>query len=361
MSNWLNWQKKISLLLLALTLCHLYGCDRNVNRGGNNNSVNQLNTDNGANRLAEIRDRGKLICGVNGQLPGFSFLAENGAYSGIDVDLCRAVAAALFDDPTKVEFRDLNAEERFEAVDSGKVDLLSRNTTWTLSRDTEMGMEFAPTIFYDGQGLLVKKASRIERLDDLDGKSVCVVSGTTNEQNLAERMRRLSLSYIPVVFEDVDLLYDAYEQGRCEAVTSDRSQLTVRRTALNQPEDHQVLKLILSKEPLGALVAEGDPQWFDTVKWVTYALIQAEQLGIDSKNVDRLAQTNNPQIKRFLGVEGNLGQKINLPADFTRSIVKHVGNYGEIYARNIGQPYDLPRGLNALSSDGGLIYSPPFR
>ena len=331
--------------------------------GGCNDRANQVgeNSDEDLGRLNLVKERGSLVCGVNGELPGFSFVDENGEYSGMDVDLCRAVASAMFDDPNQVEFRDLGSQERFVAVQSGEVDLLSRNTTWTLGRDTSVGMEFAPTTFYDGQGILTTKASKIERLEDLAGKSVCVLSGTTNEQNLADRMRKLNLDYSPVVFEDTDLLYAAYEQGRCEAATSDRSQLTARRAVMGKPADHQVLKTVLSKEPLGPLTANGDSEWFDVVKWTTYAMIQAEELGITSENVDSFAETEDPQIRRFLGLEGKLGDDMGLPNDFARRIVKNVGNYGEIYKRNIGDPFNLDRGLNALWTDGGLLYSPPFR
>ncbi|MEM8832408.1 MAG: amino acid ABC transporter substrate-binding protein [Cyanobacteria bacterium P01_G01_bin.19] len=361
MSAWITIKQKFSPLLLALALIAVVsGCGNSANNAGGSNGEAEPQSD-GNSQLTTVSNRGSLVCGVNGQLPGFSFVDENGEYSGMDVDICRAVAAALFDDPTKVEYRDLSAQERFTAVQSGEVDMLSRNTTWTLSRDTSVGMEFAPTTFYDGQGLLTSRQGGIQQLEDLNNKSVCVLSGTTNEQNLADRMRKLGLSYSPVVFEDVDLLYGAYEQGRCEVATSDRSQLTARRAVLAQPDEHQVLDVVLSKEPLGPLVANGDSQWFDVVKWVTYATIQAEELGINSQNIDSFAQTEDPEIGRFLGTEGNLGEDMGLPNDFARRIVQHVGNYGEIYERNIGQPFQLERGLNALWSDGGLMYAPPFR
>ncbi|MEM9508629.1 MAG: amino acid ABC transporter substrate-binding protein [Cyanobacteria bacterium P01_E01_bin.35] len=347
----------LNSILIALMLM-VSSCTTN---GNNNSESGTKQASNNSSRLSAVKNRGSLVCGVNGQLPGFSFVDQNGEYSGLDVDLCRAIAAALFDDPSQVEFRDLGAQERFVAVQSGEVDLLSRNTTWTLSRDTSVGMEFAPTTFYDGQGLLVTNASNISDLNDLDGKSVCVLSGTTNEQNLADRMRKLGLSYSPVVFEDVDLMYAAYEQGRCEVATSDRSQLTARRAVLAKPEAHQVLEVVLSKEPLGPLTANGDANWFDVVKWVTYAMIQGEELGINSQNVASFAQTEDPEIRRFLGTEGNLGEDMGLPNDFAQNIIKHVGNYGEVYQRNIGDPFGLERGLNALWTDGGLMYSPPFR
>ena len=361
MSKWI-FKSKFSLILLSLLAIAIgSGCSSGSNDSNVADAENETAIENSNSRLATVTERGSLVCGVNGQLPGFSFVNENGEYLGMDVDLCRAVASALFDDPDAVEFRDLGAQERFVAVQSGEVDLLSRNTTWTLSRDTSVGMEFAPTTFYDGQGILASNASNIQGLEDLGGKSVCVLSGTTNEQNLADRMRRLGLEYSPITFEDVDLLYAAYEQGRCEAATSDRSQLTARRAVLAQPDDHQVLDVVLSKEPLGPLTANGDSQWFDAVKWVTYAMIQAEELGINSQNVDSFANTEDPVIRRFLGLEGNLGQDMGLPNDFAQRIVKNVGNYGEVYQRNIGDPFNLDRGLNALWTDGGLMYSPPFR
>ena len=226
--------------------------------GGDSNSGNAVSS-----RLDTVKNRGSLICGVNGQLPGFSFVNENGEYSGMDVDICRAVASALFNDPDKVEYRDLSAQERFTAVQSGEVDLLSRNTTWTISRDTSVGMEFAPTTFYDGQGVMATKASGIKRLQDMQNKSICILAGTTNEQNLADTMRKLGVNYKPVVFEDTDAVYAAYEQGRCEAVTADRSQLIARRVVLGNPDAHQILGVVISKEPLGTLVMR---------KWLFQAL-----------------------------------------------------------------------------------------
>lgn len=357
MSAWITLKQKLSPIFLGLALVAISsGCSNNSAESDNGEAQQTV-----SGRLGTVVDRGNLVCGVNGQLPGFGFVDENGEYSGMDVDICRAVASALFGDPSQVEFRDLSTQERFTAVQSGEVDLLSRNTTWTLSRDTSVGMEFAPTTFYDGQGLLVSQASNIQGLEDLGGKSVCVLSGTTNEQNLADRMRKLGLNYTPVVLEDVDLLYGAYEQGRCEAATSDRSQLVARRAVLAQPDDHEVLEVVLSKEPLGPLTANGDTQWSDAIKWVTYAMIQAEELGINSQNVDSFANSEDPTIRRFLGLEGNLGADMGLPNDFAQQIVRNVGNYGEVYQRNIGEPFNLERGLNALWTDGGLMYAPPFR
>ena len=315
----------------------------------------------GASRLDTVLERGNLICGVNGQLPGFSFVDENGEYSGLDVDICRAIAAALFDDPSQVEYRDLSAQERFTAVQSGEVDILSRNTTWTLNRDTAVGMEFAPTTFYDGQGIMAKNASGVQSLEDLNGKSICILSGTTTEQNLADRMRKLGVNYDGVVFEDTDAVYAAYEQGRCEAVTADRSQLVARKAVLANPDDHTLLDDVFSKEPLGPLVANGDSEWSDAVKWITYSLIQAEEFGLNSQNVADFSETEDPQISRFLGQEGSLGEDVGLPNDFAARVVSNVGNYGEIYERNIGEPFGLERGQNQLWTEGGLLYSPPFR
>jgi general L-amino acid transport system substrate-binding protein len=340
------------LLLLTTNAC---------GGGGNTDTTTTETPTKTSGILDKVKSRGTLICGVNGQLPGFSFVDQNGEYSGMDVDLCRAVAAALFDDPTKVEFRDLSAQERFTAVQSGEVDLLSRNTTWTISRDTSVGMEFAPTTFYDGQGMMVTKTSGVQKLEDLKGKSICVKAGTTSEQNISDRMTKLKVNYQPIVFEDDDALFNAYVQGRCPAITADRSQLTARRAILPNKNDHVILDLVISKEPLGPMVANGDSQWFDAVKWITYALIEAEELGINSQNVASFASTQDPEIMRFLGIEGSLGQDMGLPNDFASRVVRHIGNYGEIYDRNIGKPFELERGLNALWTNGGLLYSPPFR
>lgn len=312
-------------------------------------------------KLVEVQQRGKLLCGVNGQLPGFSAVDETGKYSGMDVDFCRAIAAALFDDPNAVEFRDLSAQERSEAIQSGQVDLLSRNTTWTMGRDTAEGWEFAPILFYDGQGILVSVASGVGAIADLEGKSICVQSGTTTELNLADRMRELSITYRPVVFDNADDMYAAYEAGRCEGATSDRSQLVVRRAQMADPAAHVLLNDIFSKEPLAPVVKNNDSPWFDTVKWVSFALIQAEEFGITSENLPEFLESQDPKIRRLLGLEGQLGEDMGLSNDFVVRIIAHVGNYGEIYERNLGEPFGLERGLNDLWSNGGLLYSPPFR
>ncbi len=296
-------------------------------------------------------------------MPGFSYVKANGEYAGLDVDICRAIAAAIFDDPKKVEYRNLNAKERFTAVQTGEVDILSRNTSWTISRDTSVGLEFAPVVFYDGQGIMVRKNSNIKKLEDLKDKSICTQTGTTNEQNLSDQMRQKGITYKPLVFEDVNTTYATYEQGRCEAITSDRSQLVSRRSTFSKPDEHVVLDVVLSKEPLTPAVANGDSKWFDVVKWTVYGLINAEELGVNSQNVSQLTNSSNPEIKRLLGTEGDLGKGAGLSNDFVARIIKHVGNYGEIYERNLGKNSELKldRGLNKLWNQGGILYAPPFR
>ncbi len=317
----------------------------------------------GRNRLDAIKSRSQVICGVSGEIPGFSFVGTDGKYSGIDVDICRAVAAALFDNPDAVEFRNLNTKERFTALQTGEVDVLSRNTTWTLSRDTSVGLEFAPVVFYDGQSIMVRKNSNIKSLADLKDKAICVQTGTTTEQNLADQMRKRGITYKPIVFEDVNVTFATYAQGRCDGVTADRSALISRRTTLPKPEDNVILEEVISSEPLAPAVAKGDTRLSDILKWVVYSLVKAEELGINSRNVGQLASSNDPDIKRFLGTEGNLGEGLGLTNDFAARVIKHVGNYSEIYDRNLGPKtkFNLARGQNQLWSKGGLLYSPPFR
>ena len=319
--------------------------------------------DGGPSRLNLARDRGQIVCGVSGQLPGFSFIDEAGNYSGLDVDICRALAAAIFDDPEKVEYRNLNAKERFAALQSGEIDVLSRNTTVTLNRDVSVGLEFGPVVFYDGQGIIVKTASNINTLNGLQDEAVCVQTGTTTEQNLADRMAERGIDYTPIVFEDFNVALAAYTEGRCAGLTADRSQLISRRSTLPKPEEHQILDEVLSKEPLAPAVASGDLAWAETLRWTVFATIAAEELDINSGNLDERLQSKNPEIARFLGQEGTLGTDLGLSPDFAVRIVRHVGNYGEIYQRNLGPatPLNLPRGQNALWSEGGLLYAPPFR
>jgi general L-amino acid transport system substrate-binding protein len=304
-------------------------------------------------RFDVVMARGKLICGVSGEVPGFSFVDKTGKYSGLDVDICRAIASALFDNPDAVDYRNLNAKERFTALQTGDIDVLSRNTTWTASRDTANGFEFAPTVFYDGQGMMVRKDSGIKSLSDMKDASICAQIGTTTELNLADQMRKLNVSYKPVTFE----------AKRCTGVTADRSALIARRSLLPKPDEHVILDNLLSQEPLAPAVLNGDSKWSDTVKWIVYSTIDAEQLGVTSQNLDEQAKSTNAEVKRFLGVEGEIGKGMGLSKDFAARVVKHVGNYGEIYERNLGAgtKFNLPRGLNKLWKDGGIMYAPPFR
>ncbi len=314
--------------------------------------------------LKVVKERGYIICGVNGQLPGFSYVDQEGKWSGFDVDFCRALAAAIFGDPDKVEYRPLTAKERFTALQTGEIDVLIRNTTWTLTRDTELGVNFTATTFYDGQGFMVPKDSGIESLKDLNGARICVATGTTTELNLADVMAAEGLDYEPVVFETADQVFAAYEEGTCDAVTTDKSGLVSRKAVLKEPEAHVILDVTVSKEPLGPVVRHGDDQWYDIVQWVVYATFAAEEYGITSQNVDQVkAETKHPEVKRILGVEGEMGQKLGLDNDWAYNIIKLVGNYAEIYDRNLGPdtPFNLPRGLNASYVDGGLLYAPPFR
>jgi len=273
------------------------------------------------------------------------------------------VAAALFDNPEAVEYRNLEASERFTALNGGEVDVLSRNTTWTLSRDSLVGMEFAPTTFYDGQGMMVRKDSGIRSLPDMQGTSICVGTGTTTELNLTDTMRQAGVNFTPIAYQQADATFAAYVEGRCEGVTADKSALVARRSNFPHPQDHIILDITMSKEPLGPATINNDSAWFDAVKWVTYSLIEAEELGITSVNLEQMQKSDNPTIRRFLGVEGNLGEGLGLSNDLTARIVKHVGNYGEVYDRNLGKNSELklPRGQNDLWTRGGLLYSPPFR
>ena len=317
----------------------------------------------GGSRLQTVIDRGNLICGVDGGIPGFSFVDESGQYSGLDVDVCKAVAAALFDDPEAVEYRRLDSTERFEALKGGEVDMLSRNTTWTTSRDTSVGMEFAPTTFFDGQGMMVRGDAGIETLEDMEGLSICVETGTTTELNLTDQFRQRGISFEPVVFQDADAGYAAYDEGRCEGFTSDKSQLIARRSTLSEPEAHVILEATMSKEPLGPVTINNDSAWFDTVKWVTYGLSQAEEFGLTADNIEAATSSDDPNILRFVGAEGTLGSDMGLPNEFMLNAIKHVGNYGEIFERNLGadSQFELERGQNALWTEGGLMYAPPFR
>jgi len=316
--------------------------------------------------LKAIQARGKLICGVNSQVPGFGFVDPTGAFSGFDIDYCKALAAAIFNDVSKVEYRPLTAEQRFAALQSGEIDVLIRNTTWTLTRDTDNGANFVATTFYDGQGIMVPKASNITKLEDLNGATICVQKGTTTELNLADQMAARQLQYTPAVFEDANSTFAAYAEERCDAVTTDKSGLVSRRSVLPNPDDHVILDVTLSKEPLGPMVRQGDDQWFDIVQWTVFATFAAEEFGITSQNVDQAKESDTrPEVRRLLGADPNvdLGAKLGLSKDWAANVIKSVGNYAEIYDRNLGPNTKtaIPRGINNLYTQGGLLYAPPFR
>ncbi len=313
--------------------------------------------------LETVKARGNINCGVGQGTPGFAFPDDKGNWSGLDVDYCRALAAAIFNDPTKVSFKPLTAKERFTALQSGEIDVLSRTTTWTMSRDTAMGLSFTGVMYYDGQGLMVPKKLGVKSAKELNGASVCVATGTSTELNLADYFRLNNMTYKPVVFEKADEVNAAYDSGRCDVYTTDQSGLYAQRLRLKAPNDHVVLPEIISKEPLGPSVRQGDFQWFTLTKWVYFALLNAEEAGVTQKNVDEMMKSNNPEVRRLLGVEGEFGKAIGLDNDWVVKIVKGVGNYGEIYERNVGPetPLKIARGVNNLWSKGGLQYAPPVR
>ncbi|MDF2996283.1 MAG: cationic amino acid transporter, periplasmic binding protein [Xanthobacteraceae bacterium] len=316
-----------------------------------------------AAKLDQIKSKGFVTCGVSQGLPGFSTPDDKGNWTGLDVDLCRAVAAAIFNDATKVKFTPLSAKDRFTALQSGDIDVLSRNTTWTMSRDTQLGLNFAGVNYYDGQGFMIRKDKKVNSALELSGASVCTQTGTTTEQNLADYFRANNMTYEVIAFATNDEVVKAYDAGRCDALTTDRSGLAGERLKLTNPDDHVVLPEVISKEPLGPVVAHGDDQWLDVVKWTLFAQINAEELGVNSKNVDEQMKSANPEVKRLLGTEGNFGEMLGLNKDWVVQIVKLVGNYGEAYDRNVGPgtPLKLERGTNALWNKGGLQYAPPIR
>lgn len=314
--------------------------------------------------LDAVKSKGFVQCGISDGLPGFSYTDNKGGYSGIDVDVCRAVAAAVFGDATKVRFSPLTAKERFTALQSGEVDVLSRNTTWTSSRDAGMGLTFAGVTYYDGQGFLVNKKLGVNNASELDGASFCIQAGTTTELNLSDYFRANNMKYTPITYDKSDETVVALEAGRCDALTSDQSQLYAQRIKLANPQDYVVLPEVISKEPLGPAVRQGDAEWFNIVRWSLFAMVNAEELGLDSKNVEAQAKSStNPDIRRLLGAEGEYGKDLRLPKDWAVQIVKQVGNYGEVFERNVGKGSELKieRGLNALWNKGGLQYAPPVR
>ena len=322
-----------------------------------------------AGTLDDIKTKGFVQCGVTTGLAGFAMPDANNNWTGMDVDFCRAVAAAIFNDPQKVKFTPLSAKERFTALQSGEVDLLSRNTTWTMSRDTSLGLKFAGVMYYDGQGFMVRKSMGIDSALKLDGATVCTQTGTTTELNLADYFKANNMKYQVVAMENDDEVRGAYEEGRCDIFTTDQSGLYAERLALKNPDDHMVLPEIISKEPLGPLVRQGDDAWFNVVKWTYFALLTAEEFGITQANVDEMKSSTNPEMQRILGVKNadgsaaGFGTGIGLSEEWVVQIVKAVGNYGEIFERNVGMgtPLKIARGKNALWNAGGLQYAPPIR
>jgi general L-amino acid transport system substrate-binding protein len=322
--------------------------------------------------LAEVQGRGQLRCGVNDAVPGFGFVDEAGEFSGFDIEFCRVIAAAVLGDAQAVEFRPLTAAQRFTALQSGEIDVLVRNTTWTATRDGSEGAAFATTTFYDGQGMLVRADSGISAIEDMDGASVCVLSGTTTELNLATRFTAAGLALTPLSFEENETLQEAFTAGQCDGWTSDKSQLAAVRSAFPEaqggPEALTILDETFSKEPLGPAVRDGDDEWFDAVNWAVIATIQAEELGITSATIDAELQSEDPEVLRFLGQpvppdDAVFDPGLGLEPDFAVEVIRQVGNYGEIYDRNVGTgtPLGLARGLNDLWTEGGLLYALPYR
>ncbi|MFA5950727.1 MAG: amino acid ABC transporter substrate-binding protein [Hyphomicrobium sp.] len=313
--------------------------------------------------LDSVRARGVLACGVNTGLAGFSAPGDKGEWTGLDADFCRAVAAAVLKDASKVRFVPLNAKERFTALQSGEVDLLARNTTWTMSRDTSLGLNFPGVLYYDGQAFMVRKGSFAKSVADLNGASICVQTGTTNELNVADYFSTKGMTFRPVVFERLVEVLAAYISGRCDAFTTDSSQLISERTRLPDPSGHEVLPELISKEPLGPAVRQGDAGWANIVRWTLYALVNAEEYGITKANVAEMSLSPNPEVRRLLGFEGDYGRGMGLDNDWALEAIKAVGNYGEVFERNLGQgsPLKIARGRNALWKDGGLMYAPPVR
>lgn len=312
--------------------------------------------------LDRVKEKGYIQCGVSQGLPGFSSTDENGNWTGLDVDFCRAVAAAIFGDSEAVRYSPLSASERFTALQSGEIDLLSRNTTWTLTRDATLGINFAGVTYYDGQGFLVRRDLGVTSALELDGATVCTNQGTTTELNMADYFRANGMSYEPVVFVKADEVVAAYDAGRCDVYTTDASGLAAQRTKLKEPDAHIVLPEIISKEPLGPAVIHGDDQFFDIVKWVINATVEAEELGLTSANITQHAdgKASNPNIARFVGQEGSLGEALGLDAQWAYNVISQVGNYGEIWETHVA-PLELPRGVNNLWSNGGIMYAPPVR
>ena len=317
----------------------------------------------GAGTLQAVMDKGFVQCGVTGGVRGFSAPDENNNWTGLEVDFCRALASAIFDDADAVRYTPLTSTERFAALSSGEIDVLSRTTTWTMTRDTSLGINFVGVMFYDGQGFMVRKSDGISSALELDGASVCIEAGTTTELNAADYFSSNNISVNTVVFEEQDEVLKAYEDGRCDVYTTDSSALAAERLNLEDPDAHLILSQIISKEPLGPSVRQGDDAWFNLNRWVYFLLLNAEELGVTQANVDDMLASDNPAIKRLLGVEGTYGDLIGVSNDWGYRIIKALGNYGEMYERHVGPNTEIgiARGVNALWTDGGIQYAPPVR
>jgi general L-amino acid transport system substrate-binding protein len=311
--------------------------------------------------LDSVRSKGYVQCGVNTGVAGFSAPDSKGVFRGIDVDVCRAVAAAVFGDNSKVRYTPLTAQQRFTALQSGEVDILSRNTTWTITRDTSLGLNFVGINYYDGQGFMVHRRLNVKSAKQLNGATVCVQPGTTTELNLSDYFRSNKMTFKPVVIEKLDEVLNAYFAGRCDVYTTDHSGLiSTRATRAPKPEEHVILPEIISKEPLGPAVRHGDDRWFDVVKWSMFAMVEAEEMGLSTKTIDKEAASTNPNIQRFVGATGDIGKMLGIDNKWALNIIKQVGNYGESFDANL-KPLGFERGLNRLWNQGGLMYAPPIR
>jgi general L-amino acid transport system substrate-binding protein len=317
-----------------------------------------------ASTLSDVKARGKLLCGVNPGLQGFAASGGDGKWAGFDVDFCRAVAAAVLGNGEAVDFVPLNAQERFDKLKGGAVDVLARNTTWTMERETKTGVRFAGVSYHDGQGFIVKKLLGVNSALNLTGAAICFLSGTTTQANVEDFFREKEMTFTPVMFDRLDDLVKAFDESKCDTYTADSSQLYAVRLRLANPDDSMVLPDVISKEPLGPAVRQGDEQWFNIVRWTLFALIDAEEIEVTAASVDELkAQSKKPAVRRLLGAEGTFGADMGLDADWAGRAIKAVGNYGEIFERNLGKgsPLAIERGLNALWNAGGLLYAPPVR
>jgi len=317
----------------------------------------------GSTTLQKVKERGVLRCGASQGVAGFSIPDARGVWSGLDVDFCRAIAAAVFNDPNKTEFIPLSSKDRLIALQAGEIDVLSRTTTWTLQRDAALGLNFTAVNYYDGQGFMVRKSAGISSAKQLDGASVCISQGTTNELNAADYFRANNMKVQTVTFQEVNETLKSFEAGRCDAYTVDISALAAGRLSLGNPDDYVILPEVISKEPLGPWVRQGDDQWFDIIRWTVFTLLNAEEAGITRANVESMRGSANPDVRRLLGVEGEFGPTLGLTKDWVYNIVRAVGNYGEIFDRNLGPgtKLALDRGLNKLWSKGGIMYAPPER